>query len=379
MLCRYNQRIQILENKLDKRLKNIKLIFQKAFLLSTALLFSILSFSQDKKSKNLIPNPGFEIRKGKGADIKTATPWKGVGTVDYFIKPEKRDISQYKGARTGTGYAGLRFQSDYKEYMYVKLDGTLEKGQTYHFKMYIRLLEASNVTVTVKQLGAYFSDTEFHVGMEFNEEGLVDTTYNKGISGTLNWILIQGDYKAQGNEKYIIIGNFRTKMKDDFVKKNKWSLFEFKEAYYYIDDLSLTQKLPEVDSAAIEKQGGVVPWMPYAFNAGQTFEIKNLQFEKGTAKILTSSYNILDDVVKMLADHPTMEIQISGHVDKFGTEEEEKKISKDRAKAVYDYLKTKGVANQMIFKGYGSSQPIAPNDSEAYKAKNRRVEIVIVK
>ena len=93
--------------------------------------------------------------------------------------------------------------------------------------MYIRLLEAENVTVTVKQLGAYFSQTEFQIGMEFQEEGLVDTTYNKGISGTQNWILIQGDYTAKGNEKYLIIGNFRTKMKDDFVKKNKWSLFAF--------------------------------------------------------------------------------------------------------------------------------------------------------
>jgi outer membrane protein OmpA-like peptidoglycan-associated protein len=319
------------------------------------------------------------VHKGKGADIKAATPWKGVGTVDYYLKPDKRDTSRYKGARTGVGYAGLRFQSDYKEYMYVKLDGDLEKGKVYHFKMYIRLLEANNVTVTVKQLGAYFSDEEFHVGMTFNEEGLVDTTYNKGISGTLNWILIQGDYTAHGGEKYIIIGNFRTKMKDDFVKKNKWSLFEFKEAYYYIDDISLSKKIEPIDTAAIERAGGAVPWMPYSFEAGETFVIKGLQFESGTANILESSNKILDDLVKMLADHPTMEIQINGHVDKFGTEEDERKLSKDRAKAVYDYLKTKGVANKMLFKGYGSSQAIAPNDSEVYKAKNRRVEVSIIK
>ncbi|MGZ6554992.1 MAG: hypothetical protein ACXVDV_20580, partial [Bacteroidia bacterium] len=127
--------------------KNIKTVFQKAILLSAVLLFSPASFSQTKKPKNLIPNPSFEIRKGKGSDIKAAIPWKGVGTVDYYVKPDKRDTSRYKGARTGTGYAGLRFQSDYKEYMYVKLDGTLEKGKVYHFKMYIRLLESNNVTV----------------------------------------------------------------------------------------------------------------------------------------------------------------------------------------------------------------------------------------
>ena len=54
-------------------------------------------------------------------------------------------------------------------------------------------------------------------------------------------------------------------MKDDFVKKNKWSLFAFQEAYYYIDDISLREKIPEIDSAA---SGGVVAWIPYSFSGG---------------------------------------------------------------------------------------------------------------
>ncbi len=344
------------------------------------LMFSAAGFSQAKKDKNLIPNPSFEIHKSKSGDIKTAIPWKGVGTVDYYSKADKRDVSQYKGARTGVGYAGLRFQSDYKEYMYVKLDGELEKGKVYHFKMYIRLLEANNVTVTVKQLGAYFSEEEFHVGMEFNEEGLVDTTYNKGISGTLNSILIQGDYTSHGGEKYIIIGNFRTKMKDDFVKKNKWSLFEFKEAYYYIDDLSLTKKVEPVDSAALKNRIQYdITWIPESFESGQKFVIKNLQFEKGSAVILQGSYKSLDDFVKVLNDNPAMEIEIDGHTEKLNDETVEHQLSKDRAKAVVDYLKSKGVKNLMGFKGLGSTQPVAPNDSEEYRSKNRRVEVVVLK
>lgn len=364
---------------MNKRTKNTTPIFLKTILFLVVALFSVSVFSQEKKVKNLIPNPSFEERKSKGADIKAAIPWKGVGTVDYHMKPDKRDVSKYKGARTGTSYAGLRFQADYKEYMHVKLLETLEKGEVYEFKMYIRILEAENVTVTVKQLGAFFSETEFKIGMEFKEEGLVDTTYNKGIAGTLNWILIQGDYTATGNEKYMIIGNFRTKMKDDFVKKNKWSLFAFQEAYYYIDDLSLSKKNPDDDTPKYDKEGGVVNWLPHAFHAGKSFEIKNLFFEKGTAKLLSESDKALDELAKMLMDKPTTSIQINGHMDKFGNDEEEKRISKERAKAVYDYLKSKGVTNQMIFKGMGSSQPVAPNDSEEYKAKNRRVEVSIIK
>ena len=344
------------------------------------LLFSVAGFSQKKKDLNLIPNPSFETHKAKSGDIKTAIPWKGVGTVDYYSKPEKRDISQYKGARTGVGYAGLRFQSDYKEYMYARLSEDLEKGKVYHFKMYIRLLEATNVTVTVKQLGAYFSEEEFHLGMEFNEEGLVDTTYNKGISGTLNWILIRGDYTAHGGEKYIIIGNFRTKMKDDFVMKNKWSLFEFKEAYYYIDDLSLIKKLEPIDSAELKNRIQYdITWIPESFEKEQKFVIKNLRFEKGTATILQVSYKSLDDFVKVLNDNPAMEIEIDGHTEKLNDETLEHQLSKDRAKAVVDYLKSKGVKNLIGFKGLGSSQPVAPNDSEEYRTQNRRVEVVVVK
>jgi len=360
--------------------ENKIILLLKALLFSAMFLFCTFSFAQTKK-KNLIPNPSFEERKGKGTDIKTATPWKGVGTVDYYTKPDKRDTSRYKGARTGTGYAGLRFQSDYKEYMHVKLTEPLEKGQVYHFRMYIRLLESNNVTVTIKQLGAYFSDTEFKVGMVFEEEGLVDTTYNKGISGTLNWIAIQGDYKAHGGEKYVIIGNFRTKMKEDFVKRNKWSLFEFKEAYYYIDDISLRKKNVPFDSVAVFKNTvkNALPVFPDVFNTGQKVEIQKIEFVKGTSELTQSSYKFLDNVVNMLNQHPFMEIEIVGHTDNEGSEGNNKKLSKERAKAVYDYLKLQEVINPMTYRGVGAAEPLAPNDTDENKLKNSRVEIVIIK
>jgi len=349
----------------------------KAFLFLALLFFCSSAYSQ-KKGKNLIPNPSFEEHKGKGTDIKTATPWKGVGTVDYYTKPDKRDTSRYKGARTGTCYAGLRFQSDYKEYMHIKLLEPLEKNATYHFKMYVRLLEANNVTVTIKQLGAYFSDYEFKTDMIFDEEGLVDSTYNKGISGTLNWITIQGDYTAHGGEKYIILGNFRTKMKEDFVKKNKWNIFEFKEAYYYLDDISLRKKLIPQDSLKI-KVKEVLPVYPDTFKPGQVVKIEKIQFENGSAQLLKSSYKSLDVLVNTLNEHPFMEIQIVGHTDNSGNESANKKLSKERAKAVYDYLLSESVINPMTYKGMGSSSPVVPNDTDENKAKNRRVEFVIIK
>jgi len=362
---------------LNKDYSNIKFNFSKAVLLSLAILFSTILFAQ-KKGKNLIPNPSFETHKNKSTNINNAIPWIGQGTVDYYMKPDKRDTSRYKGARTGTGYAGLRFQADYKEYMHVKLVEELQKGKVYNFKMYVRLLEANSVTVTVKQLGAFFSRDPFKIGMSFDEEGLVDSTYNKGISGTTNWILIQGDYTAQGGEKYMIIGNFRTKMKNDFVKKKKAGLFEFKEAYYYIDDISLRKIIMPGDTAGakyVEKKIG--PIIPDNISEGDVFLIPNLEFEKDNAVLKSSSVKILEAVVRDLNEHPFIEIEINGYTDNKANEAANRKLSKDRAKVVYDYLKTNGIVSPMTYNGLGPAKPIAPNDTEENRAKNRRIEIVI--
>ena len=363
------------------------IVLTKAFSQKVILLFACLlcitSFAQ-KKEKNLVPNPSFEKSKNKKAtDIKYAVPWIGVGTVDYFMKADKKDTSRNKGAHDGKCYAGLRFQPNYKEYIYVKLIEPLEKGKTYNFTMYVKLVRSS--TVTIKQLGAFFSAKQFEVGMTFNQERIIDSTYSKGISASAGWIPIQGEYIAHGGEKFIIVGNFKTKMKDDFVRINKWNIFERREAYYYVDDISVIKILNAADSALLKKNeiiaeaNKVVNILPDTFSTGQVIEIKNVQFENGSATLLQSSFTVIDELVRVLNDHPFMEIQINGHTDDQGKEGINRKLSKARAKAVYDYLLTQSVLNPITYKGFGPSQPLVPNDTEENKAKNRRVEFIILK
>ena len=360
------------------RIIKTKAKIKKNSLLFVALLVCASAFSQ-KLGKNLIPNPGFEKRKNKSSNIKNAIPWQGSGTVDYYFRTDKLDTSRYKGAHTGTSYAGLRFQPKYREYMYVRLAEPLEKNRTYHFKMYVRLSGRS--TVTLKQLGVYFSEEEFKVGMQFDEQGIIDSTFKKGISGTLNWIPIQGNYLANGGEKYIIIGNFKSKMIEDFVKRKRWEIFELREAYYYIDDVSLRRKITATDSLITSQIPESKPALvlPDTFVTGQVLEINNIQFQNGSAKLLKISHKALEELVRVLNDHPFMEIQISGHTDNQGNEVANKKLSKKRAKAVYDFLISEGAINPMTYKGFGSSQPVLPNDTDENKAKNRRVEMVIIK
>jgi len=361
---------------------NSSLFFSRVFIVLIVILIFVTDvYSQIIKGKNLVPNPGFETQKTKtNGDIKNALPWNGVGTVDYYMKPEKRDTSKYRGAHKGTCYAGLRFQEDYKEYMWVKLTEPLERGSVYQFKMYVRMLEFKNVTVKIKQLGVYFSKEPFKVGMTFHEDGLIDSTNKKGI-GDLSWILIQGDYTAQGGEQYIIIGNFRTKVKDDMVRKKKMELFKFQEAYYYLDDISLRKKIIPLDSAELakEKEMYKLPVFPETLTDGQIIVMENVRFEKGTSIPTKQSYKIIDEYLDLLDQNPFMQVEIIGYTDNSENESASKKLSASRAKFIYQYFKDQEALNPMTYKGMGSEKPIASNDTEEGKDKNNRIEIVIIK
>ncbi len=378
--------------KINKKRVTIKVakrvqLIEKVILLFAMLLCYCFADAQTK-GKNLVPNPSFEDHKNKSEkDIKNAIPWKGAGTVDFYMKPDKTDTTQFKGAHKGTCYAGLRFQAEYREFLFVKLLEPLEKDRTYFFRMFVRLLSES--TVTVRQLGVYFSDQPFEMGMKFDEQGLIDTIYQNGISGKLDWIPIQGNYTSHGGEKYVIVGNFAQNMKDDFVKKNKWDLFSFKEAYYFVDDISLRKKLIPADTATTPTPATPVKTVvnkpkaekayPDNFKTGQLFVLKNIYFESGTAKLKITSEKGLNQLESVLNNHPFMEVQLNGYTDNKGNEATNRAISKERAKAIYDYLKKDGITNPITYKGLGGVKPLAPNDTEENRAKNRRIEMVIIK
>jgi outer membrane protein OmpA-like peptidoglycan-associated protein len=112
---------------------------------------------------------------------------------------------------------------------------------------------------------------------------------------------------------------------------------------------------------------------------GQSFRINNIFFETGKAQLKTESFQELDRVVTFLEENPKMKIEIAGHTDNVGSAASNKKLSTQRAKAVADYITTKGVDETRItFRGYGSSKPEADNSTELGKSMNRRVEFTIL-
>ncbi len=112
---------------------------------------------------------------------------------------------------------------------------------------------------------------------------------------------------------------------------------------------------------------------------GATVVLENIFFETGKATLKPESFPQLDQVVKFMESNRSISMEISGHTDNTGSLKTNTKLSQSRAEAVVDYLVEKGIdKSKLEAKGYAFSQPIAPNDTEEGRARNRRVEFKIL-
>jgi outer membrane protein OmpA-like peptidoglycan-associated protein len=106
--------------------------------------------------------------------------------------------------------------------------------------------------------------------------------------------------------------------------------------------------------------------------------LPNLFFEFAQSNLLPDSYLELRRLLEFLMKNETVKIEISGHTDNQGADTYNHKLSMARAQAVYRYLIDNGVSiYRLSYKGYGKERPVAPNDNEENRAKNRRTEILI--
>ncbi|MGB3948395.1 MAG: PorP/SprF family type IX secretion system membrane protein, partial [Bacteroidia bacterium] len=113
---------------------------------------------------------------------------------------------------------------------------------------------------------------------------------------------------------------------------------------------------------------------------GKKVVLNNILFDLNRATLKSESYAELEQTVKLIKDIPSLEMEVSGHTDNVGSASANKQLSEQRAKAVMDYLVSKGCdQNRLTYKGYGASQPIADNASENGRKINRRTEFKVLK
>ena len=125
-------------------------------------------------------------------------------------------------------------------------------------------------------------------------------------------------------------------------------------------------------------QGTGVEVTRTADNRLQIVVPSDIAFDSGQAVIKPNFRTSLDNFAQSLQQNPSSTITIIGHTDSTGSPAVNEPLSLQRADATRDYLVSRGVAaNRFSIDGRGSREPVASNDTEAGRARNRRVEIFL--
>jgi outer membrane protein OmpA-like peptidoglycan-associated protein len=359
---------------------------------------------------NLVRNPGFEevertycawttdaarfnaAVRGWSSPTQT-TPDHFSTTLDptCWAHPKKHSNGK-QGTHSGSGMVGIKIYGKgntptfWHEYVQTELPEPLKPGVRYIAECWVlravRSNEASN------NIGMHFTDTPIstrdclplYLTPQVNEE--------RAVTG--GWHKVRGVFEASGSEKFLLIGNFYG---DDATSHERQPDGE-RGAYYFIDDVNV--RIAPAGTALTPKPGVSTPPPPRPVvpdhvssttvdihqvepAVGTRVRLDNVQFEFDKATLLPGYEPELDKLVDLMTDFPFLRVEIEGHTDDQGSDTYNLKLSDDRAKAVVDHLLKKKVdKDRLTWKGYGETKPLKPNDNEANRAVNRRVEFRVV-
>ncbi len=155
---------------------------------------------------------------------------------------------------------------------------------------------------------------------------------------------------------------------------NQYALNVSKKGYlFYSENFSMPAEIHQKIDPFLKN----VPLKP--IKVGESVVLKNIFFEFDKYNLKKESRVELNKLFNLLKENKTLKIEIGGHTDNKGSEEYNKTLSQDRAKAVYDYLTSKGISSERLsYKGYGESKPIDTNKTEEGRANNRRTEFKVI-
>ena len=353
-------------------------------------LFLLLVFRLlGQENENLISDPSFEKYSTCPKDI-TGSPqnfvlkkWSSptLGTPDYyntcsifFPASVPKNTNGYQAAYEGEGYIGITVSNQLCEYVQTRLLKPLIKDSTYLIQFYVNL---SNYSGRVyRNLGMYLSNKEMNISTTEPLDVNPQLVSNQYYQDTLNWELFSEQYKAQGGERYVIIGFFPSSKKD-FQKIKSKEKIKFRHCGRYNLDNVKVSLLLNSNSVSENNQKDTIEEKKDYINS--KIFLPEICFETGKWDLSDEAKIILDALGKDLKQIDYLRIEISGHTDNTGNEKENIVLSEKRAQEVRNYLNFQGIElSKMKCVGYGSSLPVTSNDSEEGRAKNRRIEIIIL-
>ncbi len=387
------------------------------------LIPTLVSPSEQATShENLVYNPSFEEHLSCPEKVDAygvlaiVKDWfqPTSGSADYYNTCGTRECGVPKNKlgvqypHSGNGYCGIYCsKTDYREYLQTKLKEPLQAGQRYELSFYVSLSEYSAGAVAT--IGALLSktclqDTGTYTLMQKEVRPVtatisqtiatyylpqVQNDYFHVLTNTASWSKISGTFVADGGEQYLTIGNFLPANQSNLTDLETLT-YLLPGAYYYIDDVSLhcltcgQEEIPivaqhTIADTIIQQPTETNEYSDSTLQVGATFILENIYFDFDKSTLLAQSYKELQSLLQVLNRYPSMTIEVGGHTDARGSDDYNRQLSQNRAKAVVDYLIINGIdAQRLRYRGYGKSKPIDTNSTDAGRARNRRVEFIIL-
>jgi len=401
----------------------------------TFLIF-FLQLSNALFCQNLVVNGGFERQSPREAGVWQAVPkpcefssqsgflntsaqgWSTFlsQTPDLLVWDSTVTCPVFPAPRRGNRMVGLimfhpfqdgQFAFDYHEMIQGTLARPMEKGKTYTISFWVYTNDSLGVQHLTKvfgkgpamkvkderlkpggfrptfcgNFGFYFSNNKIQEHEEFMQSQVTfpikpQLNHTEIVETKGAWQKISLSYTPDQACRYFLFGNFfsdaitpinmspeeRMKLDQSNESLHFWAKKK-RIAYYLFDDFAIVENTEANIEQALMKENSY------------TFE-SSLLFDTGKSDLKPESKSAIDGLAAALSKNPSLKIEIEGHTDNVGDDKSNQTLSDLRAKSLYDALLARQVPeNQISWKGYGESKPVAKNDTEAGRQRNRRVII----
>ncbi len=180
-------------------------------------------------------------------------------------------------------------------------------------------------------------------------------------------------YKARSKEELLAI------FRDIYMSLRYYYLITYVPPTYWgyhkvRTDLSLEGRRKPLKGYAEYDTSELFPWS----DLSEIFE-RPINFEFDQAALKPESQPIINEIIDAMLSRPTLRLEVQGHTDNLGSNEYNQKLSEERAAVVRAAIMAGGIeANRLRSRGFGASEPVATNDTEEGRARNRRTQFEVI-
>lgn len=346
--------------------------------------------------QNLLVNGDFEDENICTEYKVNCAPEGWIYTVPSFNYYFKDATLAHSGLHFIALIAGHATKPFYRTYVRNRLLCGLRKGNRYRLQFFIKSRHS-----ILDSIGVYFTSYDFLFGKKvfkkIDPSVYLANAILKPVSDT-NWQEVTIDYRANGDEAFITIGNFA---KNDV--KGPTGIYLENNYFVLFDDISFVPLDPNeklcsnwkhtqeeiyeqnerhefLDRMIRYNRNKPIEYIknsPTIVQKIDTVVLPDILFETGKAEFSKTSYQLLDSICKSLSSVIIDSIVIEGHTDSVGTIDRNQVLGYNRANAVMNYIQNQISKSLFIVRSWSSLKPVADNRTAAGRQRNRRVEIYL--